>query len=271
MKRILTCNAAVFTAALFLVAALSPLSSAAQGGPQWTPRVESLLSLPYPSPPKVLLDAFLGIPYRSDGAVNLQGRFTLFADPGVVFDTSGLNCSGFVLVAYRLIMQAPVSLEAAKQDRLQDSGPGAAKGQDWDFGWDFIQNLTEGYSPRLLIPQGETPLPQSGVDGATLRGFALRDAAAWRAAIAHLRPGELVLLSMSKPWNKNGYSLLHHHVALLLPTADGGRWYYHAVGKGGVTRTPLHDPAALKGLLDKYPASSLGERKVLMLVVDLPQ
>lgn len=241
--------------------------------PSWTPHAPRLLELRPQASAKEILDAFVGIPYRADGAVDVQGNFVLFADPAVRFDTPGLNCSGFVGAAWRMLLREPLRLEQAKTDRLGDSAKGAAMGEDWDFGWDFVLNLTQGHAPTLLTPQAAQRLDAAalqGQDGRTLRGFDLTDARAWREALARMEPGSIVLVDFSKPWNKKGYTLLHHHVALILPLENGERWYYHAVGKRGVERIALHTEAGLARLLKMYPASALGARKVLLLAVPLP-
>lgn len=262
------------TCALCCVLALLATTTGFAGPPDYTPKSPRLMALGYPASPQSVLDAFVGIPYRSDGAVDLAGRFVLFARPEVVFETPGLNCSGFALAAFRMLMGDPVSLERAKADRLGDSAKGAPLGEDWDFGWDFVCNLTAHRPGAVLIsPHEMTPLADAlqGLDGRELRGFDLGDAAAWRGALDQMRPGAIVLADFSKPWNKNGYTLLHHHVALILPLESGERWYYHAVGKNGVERIGLHTADGLADLLGRYPQSPLGARKILLVGVPLPR
>ena len=44
-----------------------------------------------------LADQYLGIPYRSDGAIDARGRYVTFNNPDREFLDPGLNCSGFVV------------------------------------------------------------------------------------------------------------------------------------------------------------------------------
>lgn len=253
--------------------AVASLAEAPHSSPPWTPRAEKLLQLRPDATAREILDAFVGVPYRSDGAVDKKGRFVLFADPATRFDTPGLNCSGFVVAALRLLLQNPVSLEQAKLDRLNDSGENAPLGQDWDFGWDVALNLLEGRPTELLLPQGALPLDAAalqGLDGRSLRGFELTSVEAWRQVLPLMQAGTIVLADWSKPWNKQGYTLLHHHMALILPLKNGERWYYHAVGKRGVERLALHTRKGLARLLKMYPPSSLGARRALLLSTPLP-
>jgi len=258
---------------LALVLQPAPASVLADASaPAWTPKAPSLQALAAGADAKAILDAFVGLPYRNDGAVDLQGDFVLFADPATRFETPGLNCSGFALAALRLLLREPTSLERAKRDRLGDSGKTSPLGEDWDFGWDFAFNVFEGREVILIMPQGVAPLDAAaldGHDGRSLRGFDLLDPAAWRGALGMMQPGTVVLVDFSKPWDKDGYSLLHHHVALILPLDNGERWYYHAVGKRGVERLPLHTDEGLARLLQMYPQSPLGPRMVLLLETPL--
>lgn len=259
-----------------LVAALLLLfcvtSARAQWPPPCAPAIPALQQLPPGASARQILDAFVGAPYRNDGAVDLDGQFVLFADPATRFDSPGLNCSGFVVAALRLLLREPYSLQQAKIDRLEDSGPGASMGQDWDFGWDVLFNLLKGRSKQLVMPQGLEPLDPAALaqhDGTSLRGFPLTDRQAWRQVLATMQPGTIVLAGWSKPTDWKGYTLLHHHMALILPLDSGERWYYHAVGKRGVERIGLHTPEGLSRLLELYPESPLGVRRALLVATPL--
>ncbi len=98
--------------------------------------------------PSVAVAPLLGTPYRDDGVDDPAGRHTLFADQAKTFPDRGLNCSGFVVTASRGILGRPLPLDAMRRDRKGDSGPGAAAGEDWDFGYDLLLNVTDGL-PRL--------------------------------------------------------------------------------------------------------------------------
>lgn len=261
-----------------LLTACLLLSCAYNAGAQWplpyTPDIPGLRQLPPGASAKQILDAFVGVPYRNDGAVDLAGQFVLFADPSTRFDSPGLNCSGLVVAAVRLLLREPFSLQQAKIDRLGDSGPGAPLGQDWDFGWDLLFNLLKGRSKQLVTPQGLEALDAATLtqyDGATLRGFPLANRQAWQNALAQMQAGSIVLADWSKPTDWKGYTLLHHHMALILPLESGERWYYHAVSKRGVERIGLHTPEGLTRLLELYPESPLGERRALLVATPLPR
>lgn len=93
-----------------------------------------------------LLAPLLNIPYRADGAVTQAGVYTTFADPHKRFTSPGLNCSGFVLAAARLLFRSSLSVEAAGFDRWNDSGPDSPLGHDWDYGWDLLCNLVDNFA-----------------------------------------------------------------------------------------------------------------------------
>ena len=96
-------------------------------------------------------DQLLGIPYRPDGVRDESGRWTLFEHPEQSFATPGLNCSGLDYALMRLVAPVTTTIRQAARDRQGDSGPGASMGQDWDFGFDLILNLSEGLPRRWLM------------------------------------------------------------------------------------------------------------------------
>ena len=147
--------------------------------------------------PLEIADTHLGIPYRDDGALDHSGHFTTFAHADRVLDTPGLNCSGLVLSVSRFLFNKNWSLEQAVRDRLGNSGPNAALGQDWDFGWDLVLNLTEGTPRRVIMPDGSNP-SLDNADGTTLRGLDLHDEEAWARVLPQMQPGRVYLGSISK-------------------------------------------------------------------------
>lgn len=161
-----------------------------------------------------VLSALVGIPYRQDGGIDDAGNFTLLADPKKQFDTPGLNCSGLVLEASRFLLKKNFSIEDAVRDRLNDSGPASSLGQDWDFGWDLVLNLSDGLPRTLLLPGGESADP-ADFDGLAARGYDLHDPATWSELPDRIRPGYLYLASFNRETAQKGYTLLHYHVGIL--------------------------------------------------------
>ena len=216
--------------------------------------------------PTAVLSPFLGVTYRDDGVTDPAGRFTLFADPGATFATPGFNCSGFVVTASRALLARPLPLDAVKRDRKGDSGPGSPRGQDWDFGYDLIGNITDGLPRRVLLPNGAAP-DLDAADPATLRGFPLHDAAAWAAVLPRIRPGQLVLATLSKDVAGR---LLFYHVGLLVADTAGHIWFYHATPGHGVHRLDLAAPAGMAALRAEFSEKRFGDKWILLLAVPLP-
>jgi hypothetical protein len=226
----------------FLVFAWFLAPALAQEGPQGVP-----VKLPIPpnlkhalnaKAPEKILASFLGIDFRVDGAIDEHGKYTLFSKPGTLLAEPGLNCSGFLLAASRLLLQKNITLAAAMRDRLGDSGAGAAKGQDWDFGWDLILNITEGHKRTLLLPGGATASPAAGT-GMSPLGFKLHSPATWQELQGRIRPNHLYFVSFSRQTKQPGYSLLHYHVGAIVRTSEKDWHLYHSIKKSGVVRENL--------------------------------
>ena len=215
--------------------------------------------------PVSTLAPLLGIPYRDDGVTDPAGRSTLFANPTATFTTPGLNCSGFVVTASRKLLARPLPLAAMVRDRKGDSGPTSPRGQDWDFGYDLILNITDGLPRQVLTPDGATPDPDT-TDTARLRGFPLHDRAAWAAVLPRIRPGTLVLAAFSK---ERGGRLLFYHVGLLFADDAGHTWLYHATPGTGVHRLDLASPAGLNALDREFAANRPGDKRILLLAVPM--
>ena len=216
--------------------------------------------------PTVVLSPLLGIPYRNDGVTDPAGRFTLFADPAATFTKPGLNCSGFVVTASRALLGRPLDIAATARDRKGDSGPTSPRGQDWDFGYDLILNITDGLPRQVLVPDGSSPNPDAA-DPADLRGFPLHDTTAWAAVLPRIRPGRLVLASLSKV---AGGRLLFYHVGLLVADPAGRIWFYQATPGQGVHRLELDTPAGLAALGREFAEKKFGDKRILLLAVPLP-
>uniref|UniRef100_I2Q508 Uncharacterized protein n=1 Tax=Desulfovibrio sp. U5L TaxID=596152 RepID=I2Q508_9BACT len=216
--------------------------------------------------PIAALAPLLDTPYRDDGVDDPAGRHTLFADPAAAFPAPGYNCSGFVTTASRRLFGRPLPLDAAKRDRKGDSGPGCALGQDWDFGYDLILNITDGLPRRVLGPDGGG-LDPAAVDAARFRGFPLHDAAGWATALAGLGPGEAALAALSK--KKDG-RLLYYHVGLVVRDGQGRIFFYHATPGRGAHRLELSSPAGLAALKKEFAEKTYGEKWILLVAAPLP-
>lgn len=247
-----------------------------------TPGTIHAADIPLPEPlrsaharsqqPEALLQSFLGIPYRDDGAVGDDGLYTLFANPKARFNTPGLNCSGFVLEASRLLLRENISVAKATRDRLNDSGPQSPLGQDWDFGWDLIMNIAEGRSPRMLLPGGKSMDPaKDAISGKTPRGFDLHAPETWQELPGRIRPGYMYLVSFSKDSSRKPYTLLHYHVGVLFRAPSGTLWLYHATGqKGSVNRRDIGSAEGRAAFLKSYANSGKAQKMIVVLEVPLP-
>lgn len=165
-----------------------------------------------------LLAPLLNIPYRQDGTATDTGEYTVFASPQKRFATPGLNCSGFVVAACRVLFHMDTAQATA--DRLGDSGSGSPYGADWDYGWDLVCNLSEGRHPRFLLPDG-TSLDPASLNGITARGYDLHAPGQLDALLARMRSDHLYLVSFNKLDTKTAAVPLHYHVALMLLDGDG--------------------------------------------------
>ncbi|MCC8193397.1 MAG: hypothetical protein LIP28_01955, partial [Deltaproteobacteria bacterium] len=61
-------------------------------------------------------------------------------------------CSGLVLAASRIMLEKNIAVADAVRDREGDSGPGAKDGHDWDFGFDLMMKIREGWQRCVLLP-----------------------------------------------------------------------------------------------------------------------
>lgn len=219
--------------------------------------------------PIEMINTFLRIPFRDDGVLDENGRFTLFEHPEKSFKTPGFNCSGLVVSASRYLLNNDFSLEDSKHDRTGDSGPESELGDSWDFGLDLILNLTEDYERRILTPEGVS-LTLEEEDGRKLRGFDIHDEDAWKSVIEQMKPGYLYLASLSKPTWRNKAQLLHYHVAVILPDDNGGIWFYHTTKKSHTHRINLNTQHGMDRLQAQFSHQRSGKKMILLLEVKLP-
>lgn len=213
------------------------------------------------------LQRFLGMPFREDGVLNHQGIFTTFMHPGISFVDPGLNCSGFVLAAFREIThRSELTIPEATKDRNGNSGPGAEFGHDWDFGLDLILNLSEGF-PREVIVPGEAVvsiarLPESPE---VQLGFNLHSPDDWNLVLKKFEPQKVYLAVINKPARKKGYRLIYYHVAIILREDPGHIWFYHSTRQNGVHRLNLLDPHDMSRFHRQFARSPWGDKYIFIL------
>lgn len=220
------------------------------------------------STPLAQAECFRGIPYRPDGALDEQGRWTSWADQNQTYTTPGLNCSGLTAAASRAIFGKTLSLNTIQHDRLGDSGPNAPMGQDWDFGLDVILNLTEGF-PRRLIPN---PYEQRPLDSALWNAHDLKgvdtESPEFENILTQIHPDHIYYFVISRPDAKFNGGQSFYHVGFILK--DGTQtWMYHATGKGGVYRINLAGEKGFAWFKHYYGASAKGSKYIQLIEVPL--
>ncbi|MCL1894288.1 MAG: hypothetical protein FWG02_08665 [Holophagaceae bacterium] len=217
--------------------------------------------------PEAILSTFLGIAFREDGAINEQGQYASFGMPDKILKEPGLNCSGFVLAASRFLLQKNISLATAVRDRLGDSGQDSALGRDWDFGWDLVLNISEGFERTLLLPGGKVADPAAGSGLAPL-GYDLHSPETWQEIESRICFNHIYFVSLNRPTWQPGYKLLHYHVGILIRTS-GEDWYiYHATKKQGVVRENLSNEQSRARFLGSN--SNIGQARKHMFIVEVP-
>jgi len=256
----------VLTAILILTC--FPISVSAQDNSVGLPLPPKLKPALDARTPEELLDTFLGVPFREDGAIDEHGNYTLFGRPDKLFKEPGLNCSGFVLAASRLLFQKNIPLVVAVRDRLGDSGGGATLGQDWDFGWDLVLNVSEGLKRTLILPGGLSANPAAG-NGLAPLGFDLHSPETWQELPGRIRPNYIYLVSLNRPTAQRGYILLHYHVGILLRTPDNNLYLYHSIKKQGVVRENLGNEVSRARFLDSN--ANIGNSRKHIFVVEVPR
>lgn len=208
-----------------------------------------------------IMEAFLGIPYRMDAGIDEHGEYVFFAKPKLKQPDAALNCSGFVLGATRFILGRNLSLDSVQKDRMNDSGKAAPLGEDWDFGWDLILNISEGFARRFITPRGGV-VQVEDADALSMRGFDMHEPATWDELQKRLVPGKLYLLSFNRDVKKSGYKMLHYHVGIIYLTPDKNIWMYQTTNSkvykrslsGRANQESFYKDFANKGNIRKYIA-----------------
>ena len=218
---------------------------------------------------EALLEPHLNIVYRPDGASSLDGLYTLFADPSAHFDTPGYNCSGFVLAGTRVLLNAAITIEEAKRDRLGDSGFDSPHGEDWDFGWDLLLNLSEGRERAFLLPEGGKTDPAT-LDGFAATGFDFHASGVFDALLARVQKDHLYLLSFNRATTKKGYSHMHYHVGLMVMGKNNQIYMYQTTTESKRSyRRNMSDPAEKAAFLRAFANTSSGRKHMAVLEVSM--
>lgn len=250
---------------LSLVAAFasSPLRAADENSP--LPAVEAPITL------TSALSRFLGLPFREDGAINEAGQWATFNQPDRISDQPGFNCSGFTVAAARELLGYNFNLAEASRDRRGDSGPGAALGQDWDFGLDLILNLSENY-PRRFLPEPEnpelTPLIPLRPNRSLGWGVSLHSPE-FEDLLARIRPGNFCFFTFSKPDGRFSAGVSYYHVGVIIPESPH-IWLYHSTLGAKTNRVDLGSAEGLARLRRHFKPVANGERRVFMVEVSPP-
>ncbi len=265
-------TASVLLVTVFLLCSTAKSASAAQL--QSTIPVPTGFTLTKPlsqTSPQEILDQFVGMPYRSDGVTDDMGRYIVYAQPTTILPTPGFNCSGLVIQASRFLLQKNISLQQAFTDRLHDSAKGSDLGHDWDFGWDLIMNLSEGFTRTIFLPNFTTIAPEQAT-GLSPRGFDLHAAATWPELLKRFRTGHIYLISFSKDTKQKGYSMLHYHVGVVYKANEKEVWMYQTTTTGTkANRRNLATKAGLQEFLHAFANSGGVKKHIIVLEVALPQ
>lgn len=216
-----------------------------------------------------LLNPLVGVAYRPDGASTPDGANTLFADESASFSTPGFNCSGFVLAASRVLLGTATTVGEAKRDRLSDSGPGSPHGEDWDFGWDLLLNLSEGKKRVFLQPDGGTADPAT-LTGFEAIGYDFHAQGEFDTLLARLKKDHLYLLSFNRATSKKGYTLMHYHVGLMVLNAEGQILMYQTTTESKkVYCRNMSDPKDKAAFLKAFANTSSGRKHMAVLDVSM--
>ncbi|MDR3203971.1 MAG: hypothetical protein LBV23_04400, partial [Deltaproteobacteria bacterium] len=217
------------------------------------------------------LESLIKLPFRPDGVVSDDGRWTTWAAPLNTIKTPGFNCSGYVLEAVRLLTWKDLTLEAAKYDIEGDSGPDSPLGADWDFGLDLIRNLTGG-SDEVLIPQPQRE--NKIIVDASQRplGWGVDvNGPEFEELLKSLRPDSYYLFAVSKPERRFKSGLSYYHVGLIHAASDGAIWVYQCTLRAKVHRINVAEKRGLTLLRRYFPPIKNSQRRIILARLNLDE
>lgn len=215
--------------------------------------------------PQNILPLFLGIPYRVDGVINDAGQYATFNEPETPLNSPGLNCSGMVLAASRILLETNIRVTDAKRDREGDSGPGSPDGHDWDFGFDLIMNISEGFPRAFLLPKGATA-PRK-VTGKTAPSLDPHDPDFTRDLFPQVTEGLLYLISFSRHKTPDAPPSLHYHTGVLVRDRNAVWVYSTTRNSGRGIRHNLATPEGLERFRNSFKNSPGSFKRVTILAV----
>ena len=218
------------------------------------------------------LKIFLTIPFREDGAQDREGRWVTFNQPDIYLGSPGFNCSGFTIAAARVLLGRNFSLSEASLDRRGDSGPGAALGQDWDFGLDLILNLAEAY-PHRYLPEPDDPAEAPLIPlrpGRSLGWGVDIHGPQFEELLRQISPDNFCFFVFSRPDGRFPAGVSYYHVGVIVPEGSS-RWLYHTTLGAKTNRIDLGSQEGLARLRRYFKPVANGERRVFMVEVTPPR
>ncbi len=274
-KRMMAVRMQNALAALFLTFAPLPLAAqetAPAPAPLFQPAEPADPAAP-PRPParscSEALARFLGQPFRVDGAQDNQGRWVTFNEPDRVADTPGFNCSGFTVAAAREILGRDFTLAEAARDRRGDSGPGAALGQDWDFGLDLVLNLAQD-CPHRFLPEPDGPDQPPIVRNAGRRplGWGVDvHSPRLEEIFGQIQPGRFCFFVLSKPDRRFPAGVSYYHVGLIV-SEPPALWLYQTTAGARTNRVNLATPEGLARFRRDFKPIPNAERRLFLVEVE---
>ncbi|MDR2444119.1 MAG: hypothetical protein LBE31_11440, partial [Deltaproteobacteria bacterium] len=244
-----------------VIALVGVISSQALAGNRDPLPMPTRVEYPQGADNETVLKAFIGLPFRADGAVSDDGRWTLWADPTKTLSSPGFNCSGFVLTAVRHLTGQNIPLEEAAFDRDNDSGPDSALGRDWDYGLDLFLNLADLDN---LMPTPQGPKSSVGPEGRPVGWGVDIHSHEFEEILSSLKTDQIYLVTISKPDRRFKVGLSYYHLALIHADIEGHLWIYQATARAGVHRLDLSTKEGLNAIRRYFPFIRGGGRRILL-------
>lgn len=211
------------------------------------------------------LKKFMGIPFRVDGASDIDGNWVTFKNPHQNLSSPGFNCSGFTIAAVREMLGQQITLEDATRDRQLDSGPDSPLGQDWDFGLDLILNLAQNYTYKLLpAPPNPQDTPIDHSEARPLGWGVNIHSPELETVLDTLQPGTIILFAISRPTRKFGAGIAYYHVGIILPEPPH-LWLYQTTTGARTNRIDLASPTGLARFQREFKPIPGTQRRLLLI------
>jgi len=173
---------------------------------------------------KTTADAFVGMRYVHDAVLDDKGNTVTFNRPDQVLEMSGLNCSGLVVSAARVFFNQNFKVQEVIKDYNQNSGPTAALGHDWDFGWDLLYNLSQNRK-RFVFNENLNRINPEKVQVENFRGFKITDKTKWQKLFSQLKKEAVYLVVFNGLNTRKENILQYFHVGFMLKTSEDILFY----------------------------------------------